>query len=179
MLFVGIDTHKSSLAVCVVDELGRQLATEARHTANLDARLADARRTLGIAWRYYDELEEIGGRLIRERMSAAEFERFLAAARAAARAARATRRTAGAPCATSSACARRSRPPTARRPTSRTSPAPAGARCKPCTPYVDHVQPTRATAGRSHQEARFERATEPAALKDRALALLTEGGTQS
>jgi transposase len=28
MLFVGIDTHKSSLAVCVVDELGRQLAIE-------------------------------------------------------------------------------------------------------------------------------------------------------
>ena len=47
------------------------------------------------------------------------------------------------------------------------------------TTYVDYVQPTRATAGRSHQEARFERATEPAALKDRALALLTEGGTQS
>jgi hypothetical protein len=47
------------------------------------------------------------------------------------------------------------------------------------TTYVDHVQPTRATAGRSHQEARFERATEPAALKDRALALLTEGGSQS
>ena len=45
--------------------------------------------------------------------------------------------------------------------------------------YVDYVQPTRATAGRSHEEARFERATEPAALKDRALALLTEGGTQS
>src|SRR5262245_54467326 len=28
MLFVGIDTHKCSLAVCVVDELGRQLAVE-------------------------------------------------------------------------------------------------------------------------------------------------------
>ncbi|HEY2935285.1 MAG TPA: IS110 family transposase [Gaiellaceae bacterium] len=28
MLFVGVDTHKSSLAVCVVDELGRQLAVE-------------------------------------------------------------------------------------------------------------------------------------------------------
>ena len=41
------------------------------------------------------------------------------------------------------------------------------------TTYVDYVQPTRATAGRSHQEARFERATEPAALKDRALLLLT------
>ena len=28
MVFVGIDTHKSSLAVCIVDELGRQLAVE-------------------------------------------------------------------------------------------------------------------------------------------------------
>ena len=44
------------------------------------------------------------------------------------------------------------------------------------TAYVDHVQATRATAGRTHQEARFERATEPQPLKDRALALLTEGG---
>ena len=56
----------------------RERTWKARHTANLDARLADARRTLGIAWRYYDELEQVGGRLIRERMSAAEFERFLA-----------------------------------------------------------------------------------------------------
>jgi hypothetical protein len=44
------------------------------------------------------------------------------------------------------------------------------------TAYVDHVQPTRQTAGRSHAEARFERATEPQPLKDRALELLTEGG---
>ena len=28
MVFIGIDTHKSSLAVCVVDELGRQFAVE-------------------------------------------------------------------------------------------------------------------------------------------------------
>jgi transposase len=28
MVFVGIDTHKRSLAVCIVDELGRQLAVE-------------------------------------------------------------------------------------------------------------------------------------------------------
>src|SRR6266571_4432286 len=46
---------------------------KARHTASLDMRLADARRTLGIAWRYYDELEQVGGQLIRERMSSAEF----------------------------------------------------------------------------------------------------------
>lgn len=42
--------------------------------------------------------------------------------------------------------------------------------------YIDHGQPTRQTAGRSHSEARFERATEPQPLKDRALELLTEGG---
>src|SRR4051812_31234371 len=56
---------------------GAERTWKARHTANLDARLADARRTLGIAWRYYGELEATGGRLIRERMSSAEFERFL------------------------------------------------------------------------------------------------------
>ena len=44
------------------------------------------------------------------------------------------------------------------------------------TAYVDHAQPTRQTAGRTHAEARFERATEPQPLKDRALELLTEGG---
>jgi hypothetical protein len=44
------------------------------------------------------------------------------------------------------------------------------------TAYVDHVQPTRRTAGCSEAEARFERATEAQPLKDRALELLTEGG---
>ena len=37
-----------------------------------------ARRTLGIAWRYYDELEALGCRLVRERIGDADFERFLA-----------------------------------------------------------------------------------------------------
>jgi len=46
---------------------GAERTWKARHTANLDARLADARRTLGIAWRYYDELEQVGGRLILRR----------------------------------------------------------------------------------------------------------------
>jgi hypothetical protein len=36
--------------------------------------------------------------------------------------------------------------------------------------------PDLETAGRTHAEARFERATEPQPLKDRALELLTEGG---
>jgi hypothetical protein len=56
---------------------GAERTWKARHTANLKARLADARRTLGIAWAYYDELEQVGGRLIRERMNPTEFERFL------------------------------------------------------------------------------------------------------
>ena len=55
-----------------------QRTWKARHTAHVEARLADARRTLGIAWRYYDELEELGGRLIREPIGEGEFERFLA-----------------------------------------------------------------------------------------------------
>ena len=44
--------------------------------------------------------------------------------------------------------------------------------------YVDHTQPMRRTANRTPAEARFERATEPAPLKDCALELLTEGGHQ-
>src|ERR671925_1262345 len=55
-----------------------QRTWKARQTANVEAKLADARRTLGIAWAYFDELEALGGRLIRERMNAGEFERFLA-----------------------------------------------------------------------------------------------------
>src|SRR4051812_31930733 len=57
---------------------GAQRTWKARHTASMETKLADARRTLGIAWRYYDELEELGGRLIRERIGDGEFERFLA-----------------------------------------------------------------------------------------------------
>ena len=34
------------------------------------------------------------------------------------------------------------------------------------TAYVDHTQRTRQTAGRTHAEARFERATEPQPLKN-------------
>jgi phage/plasmid-like protein (TIGR03299 family) len=157
---------------------GAERMWKARHTANLDARLADARRTLGIAWRYYDELEEIGGRLIRERMSAAEFERFIgqlvplpeprADATNGGSAVRNVERVREA-----IATAYRATPDLANITGTRWGALQA------VTTYVDHVQPTRATAGRSHQEARFERATEPAALKDRALALLTEGGNQS
>ena len=150
---------------------------KARHTANLDAKLADARRTLGIAWRYYDELEEIGGRLIREPMSAAEFERFLAqlvplpALPDPTRGGRAVRNAERVREAITTAY--RATPDLANITGTRWGALQA------VTAYVDHVQPTRATASRSHHEARFERATEPAALKDRALALLTEGGTQA
>ena len=154
---------------------GAERTWKARHTANLDARLADARRTLGIAWRYYDELEEVGGRLIREPLSAAEFERFLGRlvplpeprpdATNGGRAVRNVERVREA-----IATAYRATPDLANITGTRWGALQAVAT------YVDHVQPTRATAGRSHQEARFERATEPQPLKDRALALLTEGG---
>jgi phage/plasmid-like protein (TIGR03299 family) len=157
---------------------GAERTWKARHTANLNARLADARRTLGIAWAYYDELEQVGGQLIRERMSGAEFERFLAQlvplpapredATNGGRAVRNVERVREA-----IATAYRATPDLANITGTRWGALQA------VTAYVDYVQPTRATAGRSHQEARFERATEPAALKDRALALLTEGGTQS
>lgn len=153
---------------------GAERTWKARHTAGLDAKLADARRTLGIAWRYYDRLEEVGRELLRERLDPPAFERFLARlvplpdladATGGGRAVRNVERV-------------REAITTAYRQSSDLA-AIRGTRwgaLQAVTAYVDHVQPTRATAGRSHQEARFERATEPAGLKDRALALLTEGG---
>jgi phage/plasmid-like protein (TIGR03299 family) len=148
---------------------------KARHTANVEAKLADARRTLGIAWRYYDELEELGGRLIRERIGEGEFERFLARlvplpeprsdATDGGRAVRNAERVRE-----------------AIRTAYRAAPdleAIRGTRwgvLQAVTAYVDHVQPTRQTTSRTQEEARFARATEPQPLKDRALELLTEGG---
>jgi len=148
---------------------------KARHTANVEAKLADARRTLGIAWRYYDELEEIGGRLIGERLDAGEFERFLA---------RLVPLPAPRPDATDGGRAVRNaeRVREAIRTAYRAAPDLDNVRgtrwgaLQAVTAYVDHTQATRQTPGRSHAEARFERATEPQPLKDRALELLTEGG---
>jgi phage/plasmid-like protein (TIGR03299 family) len=157
---------------------GAERTWKARHTANVEAKLADARRTLGIAWRYYDELEELGGRLIRERLGDGEFERFLARLvplpepRAdATDGGRAVRNA--------------ERVREAIRTAYRTAPdldSLRGTRwgaLQAVTAYVDHVQPTRRTAGRTQAEARFARATEPQPLKDRALELLTEGGKDS
>jgi phage/plasmid-like protein (TIGR03299 family) len=155
-----------------------QRTWKARHTANVEAKLADARRTLGIAWAYYDELEEIGGRLIRERIGEGEFERFLA---------RLVPLPEPRPDRTDGGRAVRNveRVREAIRTAYRSAPDLAdiqGTRwgaLQAVTAYVDHVQPTRQTAGRTHAEARFERATEPQPLKDRALELLTEGGIRS
>src|SRR5438034_2126435 len=55
-----------------------QRTWKARHTAHVEAKLADARRTLGIAWRYYDRLEEMGARMIGARIGEGAFDRFLA-----------------------------------------------------------------------------------------------------
>jgi phage/plasmid-like protein (TIGR03299 family) len=154
---------------------GAERTWKARHTANVEAKMADARRTLGIAWRYYDELEELGGRLIRERIGEGEFERFLArlvplpeprpdasdggrAVRNAARVREAIR------------TAYRSAPDLDHIRGTR------WAALQAVTAYVDHTQPTRRTSGRTAAEARFERATEARPLKDRALELLAGGG---
>jgi phage/plasmid-like protein (TIGR03299 family) len=154
---------------------GAERTWKARHTANIEAKLADARRTLGIAWRYYDELETLGGRLVGERMDAGAFERFLA---------RLVPLPEPRPDETDGGRAVRNaeRVREAIRSAYRAAPDLENVRgtrwgaLQAVTGYVDHVQPTRQTAGRTHAEARFERATEPQPLKDRALELLTEGG---
>jgi hypothetical protein len=141
----------------------------------MEAKLADARRTLGIAWRYYDELEELGGRLVRERIGEGDFERFLA---------RLVPMPEPEPDATEGGRAVRNveRVREAIRTAYRAAPDLEHIRgtrwgaLQAVTAYVDHVQPTRRTAGRTEHEARFERATEAQPLKDRALELLTEAG---
>jgi phage/plasmid-like protein (TIGR03299 family) len=156
---------------------GAQRTWKARHTARIEAKLADARRTLGIAWRYYDELEEVGARLLAQRLGDGEFERFLArlvplpeprpdetnggrAVRNAERVREAIR--------------------TGYRTTSDLNDirGTGWGALQAVTAYVDYTQPTRRTSNRTTAEARFERATEPAPLKDRALELLTQGGQQ-
>jgi phage/plasmid-like protein (TIGR03299 family) len=155
-----------------------QRVWKARHTAHVQARLADARRTLGIAWRYYDELEELGGQLIRERIGESEFERFLSRLVPLPEP-RPDRSDGG------RAVRNAERVREAIRSAYRFADDLDNVRgtrwgaLQAVTAYVDHTQPTRQTAGRTHAEARFERATEPAPLKDRALELLTEGGIRA
>ncbi len=157
---------------------GAQRTWKARHTANVEAKLADARRTLGIAWRYYDELEELGGRLIHEGLGDSEFERFLA---------RLVPLPDPEPDRTEGGRAVRNveRVREAIRAAYRTAPDLDHIRgtrwgaLQAVTAYVDHVQATRRTSGRTEGEARFERATEAQPLKDGALELLTGGGNRS
>ncbi len=146
---------------------------KARHTAHVETRLADARRTLGIAWQYYDELEKLGGRLIREQIGIGEFERFLALL---------VPLPVPVPDEGGRAVRNVERVREAIRSAYRAAPDLDNVRgtrwgaLQAVTAYVDHVQPTRRTAIRTESEARFERATEAQPLKDRAFALLTEGG---
>jgi hypothetical protein len=137
----------------------------ARHTAGIEARLADARRTLGVAWSYYDRLEELGGRLLAEPIGASKFERFLA---------RLVPMPRPRPDETNGGRAVRNaeRVRDAIRTAYRTASdldnirGTRGGALQAVTAYVDHTQPTRWTANRTTAEARFERATEPAPLKD-------------
>jgi len=155
-----------------------QRTWKARHTANVEAKLADARRTLGIAWRYYDRLEELGAQMIGEQIGEGEFERFLA--RLVPLPEPKPDRSDG-----GRAVRNAGRVREAIRTAYRTAPDLDDIRgtrwsaLQAVTAYVDHTQPTRQTAGRTHAEARFERATEPQPLKDRALELLSEGGNLS
>ncbi len=153
-----------------------QRTWKARHTANVEAKLADARRTLGIAWRYYDELEKLGTRLLGQRVSDSEFDRFLALL---------VPLPEPQPDETNGGRSVRNaeRVRDAIRTAYRTTPdladihGTAWGALQAVAAYVDHAQPVRRTANRTPEEARFERATETAPLKDRALELLTKEAT--
>lgn len=145
---------------------------KARHTQSLDARLVDARRSLGVAHRYYDQLEELGGVLLRRRLDALAFDRFLSqlvplpVEEDETRGGRAVRNAL--------------RVRDAIKAAQRDAPDLANIRgtawgaLQAVAAHHDHYAPVRESAGRTSAEARFERATQPARLKDRALALLLE-----
>lgn len=50
---------------------------KARHTASISRRGDEARKALDVAWTYYDELEQLGNRLVAERVTERQFTSFL------------------------------------------------------------------------------------------------------
>ncbi len=49
----------------------------ARHTSGVHRRIDEARRTLELSWSYYDELEEMGRKLVAKKMSDRRFASFM------------------------------------------------------------------------------------------------------
>ena len=143
---------------------------KARHTRRIDEKLADARRSLAIAWRYYDALEDLGAQLLAAPLGPAAFDRFLHDL------------IPDPPIETDRERRRQRNAAQIREeihdlyrwtPDLENVRGTAWGALQAVTAYHDHHARTRRT-GRSSTEARFERATAPAPLKDRALALLTE-----
>ena len=143
----------------------------ARHTRQLEGKLGEARRALGLAWRYYDQLEHTATQLLHTPMGGGEFERFLTRLVPMPK-----------PNADETNGGRRVRHVERVREAIRTAYTSAedlnevrgtawGA-LQAVAAYVDHTQTVRG-AGRGRAEARFERATQPSPLKDQALELLT------
>lgn len=56
---------------------GSQVAWVARHTSGVTQRVSEARRTLGLTFTYYQQLEAVGNELVARRMSVQEFARFM------------------------------------------------------------------------------------------------------
>ncbi len=139
----------------------------------MTGKLADARRTLQIAFRYYDELERLGAQLIRradERGASSIGSSRGSCPLPTPRAGDGDKRSRG-----HERRARRARRSAAPTWTTADLDAIRGTRwgaLQAVTAYHDHHATIRRTAGRSVAEARFERATAAAPLKDRALALL-------
>ena len=152
---------------------GAQRSWKARHTLNLHQRLADARRALGIAWRYYDRVEELGAELVATPLGDAAFDRFLrdlVPLPAAGTPEHTPRRAQRAERVRDAIRAQRDADDLAN------VRATAWGALQAVTAYTTHTAPVRATQSRSRGDARFERATSAAPLVDRAVSLLAEVG---
>jgi phage/plasmid-like protein (TIGR03299 family) len=148
---------------------GAERTWRVRHTVNADYRIQEARRALGVSFRYLDQLERVGEQLAAQPMHDAHFEMFLSSllpitattreqrARQTPRVERARQALRDARDAPDLANVRETR---------------WGA-LQAVTSYATHDRPTGRRPGVSEADATFERVSERAPLTDHALTLLT------
>jgi phage/plasmid-like protein (TIGR03299 family) len=148
---------------------GAERTWRVRHTVNADYRIQEARRALGVSFRYLDQLERVGEQLAGQPMNDTRFEAFLVSVlpingttheqrvRQTPRVERARQALRQARNAPDLANIRDTR---------------WGA-LQAVTNYATHARPTRRSPAISEADATFERVSERAPLTDRALALLT------
>jgi phage/plasmid-like protein (TIGR03299 family) len=149
---------------------GATRSWKARHSSMVTARLTEARQALEISWTYYDELEELGNRLVAKKMSAGQFGKFLdrlipytpkMEADPGGRSAKSREEAVG----TIQSLFLNS-------PNLENVRGTKWAALQAVAEYEDWIKPTKSTKRSTADENRFRRVSNPSGVKDRALVLL-------